>query len=347
MKKRQSWGIAFTYVGAVVGAGFSSGQEIWHFFARHQANGLLGVILVGISFTVLGPILFQLGKVLDIESYHRLFYNFLPAPLPLLFDLIYGFFLLGSVSVMLAGSGVVFSNLLGFPYFTGVLVAFVFVLVTLYLKVEGIFVVNGLLIPFLLLTTIITVVNYLSFTGVEQFKTLLIIKPVKPDWLIDALLYVSYNLVIAVAAMTGLVYREEREDIIRGSSWGGGLLFLLNLIIFMGLITAFHSSPQEEIPMFYLALKGGKAICLSYILALYFAMVSTAIANYYAFTRRLISLIKIKYESGLLISGLFVLPLVLSGFSTLVEKLYPLFGYLGFYILGYFFILYLREKVFS
>lgn len=52
--------VIFTIVGALVGAGFASGQEIYLFFYRFGKNGILGILLF-ISLTI-----FAIYKVLKI-----------------------------------------------------------------------------------------------------------------------------------------------------------------------------------------------------------------------------------------------------------------------------------------
>jgi uncharacterized membrane protein YkvI len=335
----KSWGIALTYVGVVVGAGFSSGQEIWYFFARHQVEGILGVILTGVFFFVLAPILFQLGRLPGVDHYHQLFYNFLPVPLAILFDLIHIFLMIGAVSVMLAGSGAIFRDYLGLHYYLGVLITMVIILLTLFLRVEGIMIVNSVMIPFLIIITVITVITFL-------FKTdaVFLMKRGETGWFTDAVLYLSYNMIIAVAVMTGIISGEKRDVISKGGTLGGVILFILNLLIYTGLVGAFSNSLQAEIPMLYLAQTGSRVIFLCYILVLYFAMVSTAIANYYAFNQRIAVLFRLRYEVALVISIFFVLPPVPSGFSLLVRYLYPLFGYLGLCILAFYFYLWLKSR---
>ncbi|MFW6264768.1 MAG: hypothetical protein ACOC3B_01535, partial [Bacillota bacterium] len=62
MNRKRVVGLAFTYVGAVVGAGFSSGREIWRFFARHSLSGLYAIAIVAVFFIVLAPLFFKMGK---------------------------------------------------------------------------------------------------------------------------------------------------------------------------------------------------------------------------------------------------------------------------------------------
>ncbi|MFW6022845.1 MAG: hypothetical protein ACOCQW_04985 [Halanaerobiaceae bacterium] len=343
MNKKRAVGLAFIYVGTVVGAGFSSGQEIWRFFARHQESGIYSVLLVSIFFTILAPLFFRLGKKRGIKNYHCFFYNYLPGPLPYFFDLMYSCFLIGSVSVMLAGTGAIFKDLLGLPFFIGVLITLLLILITLSLKNEGIMTINSILIPILTIITIYTVLSFLSGIKPIDLSDMVKNQGNNLEWLKDSILYGSYNLVMSIAAMTNIVYQEEEKDIVIGGIMGGVILTVLCLFIYIGLITVFKKTPEQEIPLLYMAKKGGINLYLSYIVALYFAMVTTAIANYNAFTKRLVSLIKINYRTALLLTILFVIPLVPSGFSVLVNNLYPIFGFIGIIITIFYFLLFFNS----
>ncbi|MTI61897.1 MAG: hypothetical protein FH762_18285 [Firmicutes bacterium] len=337
-------GIAFIYVGAVVGAGFSSGQEIWKFFACHRIHGLYGIGLAGVFFTGLVPRFFVLGKKIGAKSYQDFFYGFLPPLIAVVFDIIYSCFLVGSVSVMMAGGGTVFKDFLGLSYYFGLFISITFVYLTLYLKTEGIFTVNNILIPGLTIITILTITSFFRTQKIDIFDGFLPLKIKGWQPIIDGLIYGAYNTVMAVAVMTGLVAKKDDKLIILGGITGGGILFFLCIILFAALLTAFKTVPQEEIPMFFIAGRVSNKMYLAYIVALYFAMISTGIANLYAFNRRITSLLSISYETGLFITLFIIVPFAWSGFGNLVGRLYPIFGYLSLFIILYYIILLFKIK---
>ena len=45
---QQSWKIAFAYIGVIVGAGLSSGQDLLQYFISFGQIGLIGVLLLGL-----------------------------------------------------------------------------------------------------------------------------------------------------------------------------------------------------------------------------------------------------------------------------------------------------------
>ena len=56
--------IVLVIIGALVGAGFASGQEIYSFFYLYGINGLFGIIIMCIL--IVHPLLLGLMKVMDL-----------------------------------------------------------------------------------------------------------------------------------------------------------------------------------------------------------------------------------------------------------------------------------------
>ncbi|MEW6065637.1 MAG: hypothetical protein AB1538_10810, partial [Bacillota bacterium] len=76
MIKREGIGLLIrlvaTYVGAVIGAGFASGQEILQFFILFGYQGLLGVLVATVLFAYLGAVVLYLSVKLRSGSYQEL-----------------------------------------------------------------------------------------------------------------------------------------------------------------------------------------------------------------------------------------------------------------------------------
>ena len=75
---KNDWKVALTYVGAIVGAGFASGQELTRFFVVFKERGLLGTAIAGAIFAMLGALVIFLAKKLKSNSYAQLFRHILP-----------------------------------------------------------------------------------------------------------------------------------------------------------------------------------------------------------------------------------------------------------------------------
>ena len=61
--------ILFTIIGAIIGAGFASGQEIYLFFYRFGTNGLIGIVLCNILMATIIYKTLNLTYSDNIETY--------------------------------------------------------------------------------------------------------------------------------------------------------------------------------------------------------------------------------------------------------------------------------------
>ena len=64
MSKR-IWSIALAYIGVMIGAGVSSGQDLLQYFVSFGVWGLIGVIVLGVLHVGFGRLMISLG------SYYR------------------------------------------------------------------------------------------------------------------------------------------------------------------------------------------------------------------------------------------------------------------------------------
>ena len=64
--------VALMFVGAIMGAGFASGREIWQFFGVFGEKGIVGALLVGILFIFLGIMTAYIARKLDTNEMGRI-----------------------------------------------------------------------------------------------------------------------------------------------------------------------------------------------------------------------------------------------------------------------------------
>ena len=62
---KRVFNIALAYVGVVIGAGLSSGQDLMQYFVSFSKWGIIGTIILGIISVIFGKIIITLG------SYYR------------------------------------------------------------------------------------------------------------------------------------------------------------------------------------------------------------------------------------------------------------------------------------
>lgn len=142
--------IAATYIGTVVGAGFASGQEILQFFTVFGLKGLFGLIIATILFIIFGYIIMDLGYSNNFNSYHEIIRYASPSYLSSIIDAIITFFLFGTLTVMIAGSGAMLKQQFNVPNLWGNLFLAVITIVTVCTGINGVINSISITVPFLL-----------------------------------------------------------------------------------------------------------------------------------------------------------------------------------------------------
>ena len=73
---KQILNVALAYVGVIVGAGLSSGQDLMQYFVSFGKWGILGAVILGILNAVFGKIIITFGSYLDpmitLKFFHKL-----------------------------------------------------------------------------------------------------------------------------------------------------------------------------------------------------------------------------------------------------------------------------------
>lgn len=331
-RKLLTWQIAFTYVGAIFGAGFASGQEILRFFAVFGAKGILGTIMAGLMFALLGYIIIATAIEYGMESYEEyVLFLFGPKKAKIM-DGIIILFLFAGMAVMLVASGSLWNLLWGGGSWRG----FIFTAAVLYAALltgtDGLLWLNTLLVPLLLVVCL-----GICFANIGNSQQMPIISPqgnlVSSSWFLASLTYVAYNLVLGTVIISSLG-RAAKCGGSGGTILGGLLLGLLAAFMCLALQSNPRILEGVEIPMLEMAFKTNLLAGWSYSFILWAAVFTTALSNGYGLIRFLEA--KFLWPRALLalLIILPVLPFIGWPLDRAVGIIYPLLGYLGLIFLG-------------
>ncbi|MFW5998987.1 MAG: hypothetical protein ACOCP5_04455 [Halanaerobiaceae bacterium] len=339
--------IAATFIGTVIGAGFASGQEVLQFFGYYQINGFLGIIVTTILFMVFGYIILKMGWQYQAYS-HKEILNKIPGKwLKNILDIVIVFFLFGAFVTMIAGSGAVFEEQFLINSFWGNIFMILISLLTVLSGVGGVVSAISIIVPFLIIGIIfMTVMSFLNAfpPGIGTGRSLISRSPVN-NWLISAIVYVSYNIVMAIAILAPLGGEiKEKEKIKPGSILGGLGLGIGAGLIFFTLILNLPDILEYEVPMIYIAGKISPWAKLLYSFILLAEIYTTAVGNLFGFVRRITGNTRDKYQPVTIITGITALIFSQMGFSNLVYYLYPVMGYAGFLMIIGILIRYYKDK---
>ena len=349
--KTNGWGkLASIYIGTVIGAGFASGQEIIYFFSVFGVKGIWGIMIATVLFSIIGAVVLNRVHNRKIKSYEDFIFPIFGKKLGKVIEIIITLFLLTGFCVMLAGSGAVFSQQFNLSYNIGIYTMSIATFLTFIFSVRGIAAVNTVLVP-ILLVGIVSIGSMVilkegfslsNYQGADITST--------GNWVTSAFLYVSYNSISAIVIMTSLfTIIPNNKTAIKGGVFGGIGLGVLASFILIPTLIKYTDIQGLEIPMIKIADIIGSQGGIVYSFVLWFSMFTTAVSNGYGCIKRLSYIFKIKPNIMACMFCILTMPLAKIGFANLVSTLYPLFGYLGLFmiisIIGNFLIKQLKFKI--
>jgi uncharacterized membrane protein YkvI len=328
--------VIFAYLGAVIGAGFASGQEVVQFFVSYGDGGLWGALAATLLFGLSGALLMHRAHYFKISRYQALFSTIMGHRMSLAVDAGLGLFLFLGISTMFSASGAVFYEHLYLPKNGGIMAAYLVVAAFLLWGKRGLVFSYNILVP-LKIVLLMGVAGWVAFGPASPDDSSAVLTYVYPEsryWMLSCVLYVAYNFSLAMVVLTEYQSIGSRENSIKGAWWGGVLLGMLVLLTYLALSKHLPAVLHYEVPMLYVAGQVSITAKHVYTLVLWMGIITTAIANTYGFAQRFSAFTGLNYRLCLILCMTMALPLSMKSFSQLVGYIYPLFGLLGLLILG-------------
>lgn len=329
-------GIAATYIGTVIGAGFASGQEILQFFAVFGVQGLYGLLIASVLFAVFGYLAMELGYRVRSRSYIEVLKLAGGRVFGLASDVLISFFLFGTLATMIAASGALFHQQLGLSGSWGSLLITLATVLTLFNGFRGVIKSLSVIAPVLLAVTItISLISIIS--GLQEGKAPGATggsSPLVAYWAWSPVLYVSYNLVTCIAILAPLGNQaKDLASIRKGALLAGLGLGTCAAAIFCAVSVNLDSLSGVELPMAYLAGKTVYGARQVYAVILMTAIYATSVGCFYGFVARFED--REGKRNRLLVAAVALLAFLSSrfGFTNLVAYLYPMEGYVGIALL--------------
>lgn len=326
---KDSWKVATTFIGTIVGAGFASGQEILKFFSHFGSLGILGIIISGVLFCLTGTLVMLIGRSIKASSFGDLVRHVCGKRLGPLMDFFLALFLFCSLSVMLAGAGAVFKQQWGIPYWIGIIITVIITIITVVFGIKGIINANSFVVPFMIVLCLALTIPSISRSRLSS--VLSNFKPAgkgaSPWWISSALLYVSYNLSLGISVLAPLGNEiRSKIAIIMGGILGGAGLGFLALLLDLAILSHYPASSGYEIPSLFVAGHLTKILQIAFTFILWAEIYTTIIGDIYGLSVRIANISPLSYNSSIFIFMSLALILSSAGFSALVGTIYPLSG---------------------
>lgn len=329
--------MAMIFIGSIVGAGVCSGRELNQFFATYGTVGFLGIIVCGILYIVFSYIIIDISIRHKVTSYNQFVELVAPKGIAHFINIVLTLFLLSSTSIILAGSGTILHQYFDIPKIVGISVMIAISSLFLIRNTKGLFEVNTLVVPLLVVTMVGLFVAYcLTYKETVSLNYLRIIPRQKENIWLSTLVYVSFNILTIIGVLVPLSHDiGHKKLLIMGIMLGSTVLTGIALMIcYLMLIHPFYPM-QYEMPLLAVAKRLNPIFRVSMLAIMWLEMFSSQVSNVYSLSYYIKDRWHIPYEEGIFIVIIIAFPFSLFGFSKLVEVLYPMFGVLSIVFLIY------------
>ena len=322
--------IVFVIIGALIGAGFASGQEIYIFFFSHGIQGLLGII---ISSVLMGVIIYNTLNILnkyDINNYKEFLDVLIEknSTIKNIINIVINIFILITFFIMIAGFGAYFKQEFGINSIIGSIILAMLNFIIFNKSIRGVVKANGILIPILILFLVI--IGLLCAKGINILELQkYVMKTNGLKWILDAILYCSYNSILLIPVIITLKnYIKNKKQTISVSAITTVIVITLSIMIYIILLKVDVDITKLEMPAVYVVSNMFKILRIIYGFIILASIFTTSISLGMSFLQNTCNNKK-SYQQIAVIMCIISVLVSKIGFSNLVNMLYPLFGYLG------------------
>ncbi|MBE5821551.1 MAG: hypothetical protein E7311_03060 [Clostridiales bacterium] len=321
-------------IATIIGAGFSSGREIYTFFNIYKDNIVFILISTFLVFYFTIYYTLKLSYKSKIYNYNQLTNKLFGKRINKVVDKILNIFLLIIFSIMVAGFGEFMYTVLGIPKIWGSLVLLIICFITLLNNIEGIMKVSVFIVPIIIL----------SIIGLFIFEVnsnnILIKENIEAINFFSGIIYASYNLVIAIPVIvSSSKIIENVREIKYISLISSSILLVLIILIYLILEEYMYIIKNISMPLLYIARLVNNSMYILYLIVIAISIYSTAVSTQYSLVQKYN---KERYILAILATGILSLIISFISFNKLIDICFPIIGWIG--IIQTFYIIYIQKK---
>lgn len=342
------WKIAFAYIGIIIGAGLSSGQDLLQYFLSFGVKGLYGVVLLGILNIIFGKIMVTLGCYYRADNHEEVFSRITHPIITRILDLVLlvGSFVMGFV--MVAGAGANLNQKFSIVPWQGALICTALIIFVSFLDFDKITSVLGIFTPVMILM-ILMITAYTYIGKSYDFATLneasQSITPAVGNLWLSVFNYFSLCAITGVSMsfiLGGSIVRIGDAE--KGGFLGGLLIGIIVLLASLSLFAHIDVVKDVDMPMLAIVNAIHPLLAFIYSLTVFALIFNTAFSLYYSIARRF-SRGSVK-TTKILMVGIAIVGYICSfgGFKQLIGFMYPILGYMGMLLLIILFIGWMKER---
>jgi len=317
------------YIGAILGAGFASGEEILQYFVIYEQKGIFAVLLSAFLFILMGWSVMDIVYKNNIKGYCEFTKLVFGDKLGVYIEFLSVIFMLILFAAMISAGGVMAEEVLNINSKAAVIVFVLICFITFNFNLKGIILINQIVSPLLIIGGV-GLGLYTYFEKTIFVSTGSILKILSQKYILSAVVYVAYNIITAISVLATLGESIHSKKTAKyGAILGGGLLGIMGLSIALGIWANYYEVADLQLPMLKIAENYGNITEKLYILLMIMAMYTTAVLNGYEIIEWIDK--KYNYNRHITIITVSIIAAILAqiSFSDIVSKVYPLFAYVG------------------
>lgn len=323
--------ITMVIIGALIGAGFASGQEIYAFFYKNGICGLIGTIISSILIGYIIYKVFTIVKIYQINNYREFLETIMDTDKTVKIEIvnkIIEILILITFFIMMAGFGAYFeqeyriNSIIGSAILAGLCFS---VFIT---NVDGFIKISKYIVP--LLVVFIVLVGILNVHNIEWNRIngdVIVQNAVLGP--INAIMYASYNTILLIPVLITLNQKIKKyKEIKYISIISSIIIFFLTIIIFFLLSNITIDIKTIEMPIVYVITNNFRNLKNMYAIIILISIFTTAVSLGISYLENNKKNRKSYTQTAIImcITSIFFSRI---GFSNLINLLYPIFGVLG------------------
>ena len=303
------------------------GQEIYVFFYRFGINGIWGIIVCNVIMTIVIYKTLNMVYSKNINIYKEYLNEIFKGKEKLIdsTNIVINVFLCITFFIMISGFGTYLSQALNINKILGSAILAIISYIVFLKNMENLAKINSIVVPLLIL--VITIIGIKNISGIE-FGKININKDTSIFWIVQSVLYASYNLILVEPVLINLnQLLKSKRQIKISCICVGIIMFILTLLEFF-LLSNLGNSGGGEMPLITVMEKTFSEFSLIYGIIILIAIFTTATSVGMSFLNNICKSKKSfpQIAAILCITSVIISPI---GFANLVNNLFPLFGFLG------------------
>lgn len=329
------------FVGLMIGAGYASGQETLQFYGGYGLWGILGMIIQLCLYIWLIPTLLGFGYDTVTGMPERGKYKWYCGKyIGTFFDIFVPIYLVGVMSIMIAGGSTILLDYFGIPRMIGAAIISIVVMATYLAGAKKLISIVGSCGIFIIVFLFI-VIAYGIITGPDLDEANQLVKEYDvevgaPTWWIAPFISIAYCVSTSVPFFISIgADAQSRKEAVRGGLCGAIMMGGIGVLFITALLANINAVHDAEIPTLVIASSLSPIFGSLYAVLIILGMYSTATPMMQMACDAVPAKNKKQRVIIAVVAAVIGTFVGQSDFSDLINALYPVTGWIGLIFLIY------------